>query len=263
MKLDMYQVDAFSKKVFGGNPAAVCPLDEWLPDEIMQSIALENQLSETAFFVKAGNEFNLRWFTPAFEIDLCGHATLASAHVLFQHLGHTGPIVFHTRSGPLYAQQDGEKYFIQLPSRPPISDPGPSNIEEALGIKPLDIRKSRDYFFVFEHEQQIRDMKPNLDLIYKWEEVVGVTVTAPGEEADFVSRFFAPRALVNEDPVTGSAHCNLVPYWAEKLGKKKLYAEQLSARHGELYCEELGEQISLGGNAVTFFKGSIDLSSVL
>ena len=147
MKLDMYQVDAFSKKVFGGNPAAVCPLDEWLPDEIMQSIALENQLSETAFFVKEGTDFHLRWFTPAFEIDLCGHATLASAHVLYQHLGHQGPIVFHTRSGPLLVEQAGEKYFMKLPSRPPKSDPGPANVAEALGIKPLDSRISRDYFF--------------------------------------------------------------------------------------------------------------------
>lgn len=263
MKLDIYQVDAFSKKVFGGNPAAVCPLDEWIPDEVMQSMALENQLSETAFFVRDGNEFNLRWFTPAFEIDLCGHATLASAHVLYQHLGHTGPIVFHTRSGALYVEQKEDKYFMKLPSRPPKKVPGPADVEEALGIKPIDIRISRDYFFVFEHEQQIRDMRPNFDLIYKWEEVVGVTVSAAGEKADFVSRFFAPRAQINEDPVTGSAHCNLVPYWSEKLGKKKLYAEQLSARYGELYCEDLGEQISLGGNAVTFFKGTVDLSSVL
>ncbi|MEM8886404.1 MAG: PhzF family phenazine biosynthesis protein [Bacteroidota bacterium] len=263
MKLDMYQVDAFSKKAFGGNPAAVCPLDEWLPDELMQSIALENQLSETAFFVREGNEFHLRWFTPAFEIDLCGHATLASAHVLYQHLGYKGSIVFHTRSGPLYVEQEGAKYFMKLPSRPPEKATGPANVVEALGIKPIESRISRDYFFVFESEQQIRDMQPNLDLIYKWEEVVGVTVTAPGVNSDFVSRFFAPRALVNEDPVTGSAHCNLVPYWAEKLGKKKLYAEQLSARYGELFCEDLGEQISLGGNAVTFFKGTVDLSSVL
>ena len=263
MKIPIYQVDAFSQHIFGGNPAAICPLESWLPDSVMQNMALENQLSETAFFVKEEKAYHLRWFTPAIEIDLCGHATLASAHVLYQHLGHIGPLAFRTLSGILEVEQKEDKYFMKLPSRPPEKLDGPKNVVEAMGLAPLEIRKSRDYFFVFENESQIRNMEPKFDLIYEWEEAVGVTVTAPGDSADFVSRFFAPRAMINEDPVTGSAHCNLVPYWSEKLGKKKLYAEQLSKRKGELHCEDLGEQISLGGNAVTFFQGKIDLSSIL
>lgn len=263
MKLPIYQVDAFSQKPFGGNPAAVCPLNSWLPDEIMQAMATENNLSETAFFVKEDEGFHLRWFTPVFEIDLCGHATLASAHVLYQHLGYEGSIDFRTRSGELHVERREDKYFMQLPSRPPEKVAGPSNILEAMGTKPIEVYKSRDYMLVYENEAQIREMQPKFDLINQWEEVVGVTVTAPGEKADFVSRFFAPRANINEDPVTGSAHCNLVPFWAEKIGKKKLYAEQISARHGELFCEYLGDRISLGGNAVTFFEGEVDLTTVI
>lgn len=263
MKLPIYQVDAFSNNIFGGNPAAVCPLETWLPDETMQAMAMENQLSETAFFVREATGFHLRWFTPVFEIDLCGHATLASAHVLYQHLGHQGSIDFRTRSGVLHVEKRGDKYFMQLPSRPPEQVSGPQNIIEAMGAKPLEVYKSRDYLFVYENETQIREMKPQFDLIKQWDEVVGVTVTAPGETADFVSRFFAPRAEINEDPVTGSAHCNLVPYWAEKLGKKELYAEQISARLGKLFCENQGDYISLGGNAVTFFQGEVDLTTVI
>lgn len=262
MKIPIYQVDAFSQKTFGGNPAAVCPLDTWIADDLMQAIAMENQLSETAFFVKDGEAFHLRWFTPAFEIDLCGHATLASAHVLYQHLGHQGSIDFQTRSGVLQVEQKGDRYFMKLPSRPPKRVAGPTNIKEAMGIEPIEVFSSRDYLFVYEKEEQIRNMAPNFDLINKWEEVVGVTVTAPGEKADFVSRFFAPRAGINEDPVTGSAHCNLVPYWAGKLGRSELYAEQISPRLGKLICRDEGDRISLGGNAITFLQGEIDLSGI-
>lgn len=263
MKLPIYQVDAFTKKTFGGNPAAICPLDTWLPDEVMQAMAMENNLSETAFFVQEEQGFHLRWFTPVFEIDLCGHATLASAHVLYHHLGHTGSIDFRTRSGILHVEKRDDKYFMLLPSRPPEKVAGPANIGEAMGIEPQEIFKSRDYVFVYENEEQIREMKPKFDLIKQWQEVVGVTVTAPGIQSDFVSRFFAPRANINEDPVTGSAHCNLVPYWAKRLGKDQLYAKQISARLGELFCENQGERISLGGNAITFFQGEVDLTTVI
>ncbi|MCO5948116.1 PhzF family phenazine biosynthesis protein [Mucilaginibacter flavidus] len=259
MTIPIYQADAFTDKLFGGNPAAICPLDKWLPDNLMQTIAIENNLAETAFFVKNDTGYKLRWFTPEYEIDLCGHATLASAHILFTQLGHNGDeIHFETvKAGTLTVKKDGDKYAMDFPSRPPIHIDAPVGLVEALGEKqPLEVLRSRDYFLVYESESDIRDISPDFFALSKMD-TVGVIVTAPGDNSDFVSRFFAPGAGIPEDPVTGSAHCNLIPYWADKLGKTKLHAYQLSARRGELWCELKGDRVQMSGKAVTYLKGEI------
>jgi PhzF family phenazine biosynthesis protein len=259
MTIPIYQADAFTDKLFGGNPAAICPLDKWLPDNLMQTIAIENNLAETAFFVKNDTGYKLRWFTPEYEIDLCGHATLASAHILFTQLGHNeDEIHFETvKAGTLTVKKDGDKYAMDFPSRPPIHIDAPVGLVEALGEKqPLEVLRSRDYFLVYESESDIRDISPDFFALSKMD-TVGVIVTAPGDNSDFVSRFFAPGAGIPEDPVTGSAHCNLIPYWADKLGKTKLHAYQLSARKGELWCELKGDRVQMSGKAVTYLKGEI------
>ena len=260
MTIPIYQADAFTNSLFGGNPAAICPLDKWLPDEIMQKIATENNLAETAFFVASDNGFKLRWFTPEFEIDLCGHATLASAHIIFTELGYKKDTIhFETvKAGVLTVRRDGDKYEMNFPSRPPIAIEIPNGLIEALGgeKKPLAILRSRDYFVVYETEEDILEITPDFFALSKFD-TVGFIVTARGKKADFVSRFFAPGAGIPEDPVTGSAHCNLIPYWADKLGKTKLHAYQLSARKGELWCELKGERVLMSGNAVTYLKGEI------
>lgn len=259
MNISIYQADAFTDKLFGGNPAAICPLDEWLPDEIMQKIAIENNLAETAFFVKNKTGYKLRWFTPEYEIDLCGHATLASAHILFTELGYKQDAIhFETvKAGVLLVKKDGDKYTMDFPSRPAIHIELPIGLAEALSEKkPLEVLRSRDYLLVYESENDIRDISPDFFALSKMD-TVGVIVTAPGKETDFVSRFFAPGAGIPEDPVTGSAHCNLIPYWAEKLGKNKLHAYQLSSRKGELWCELKGDRVLISGNAVTYLKGEI------
>jgi len=259
MTIPIYQADAFTSKLFGGNPAAICPLNEWLPDEIMQKIAAENNLAETAFFVATTDGFKLRWFTPEFEIDLCGHATLASAHIIFTELGYQGnSIHFETlKAGILTVSRDGDKYTMDFPSRPPIIIEIPNGLVEALGGKePKAILRSRDYFLVYDTEEDIVDISPDFMALSKFD-TVGFIVTAKGNNSDFVSRFFAPGAGISEDPVTGSAHCNLIPYWADKLGKSKLHAYQLSARKGELWCELKGERVLMSGNAVTYLKGEI------
>jgi PhzF family phenazine biosynthesis protein len=261
MKIPIYQADAFTDKLFGGNPAAICPLEKWLPDEAMQNIAIENNLAETAFFVKNETGYKLRWFTPEYEIDLCGHATLASAHILFTQLGHKEDVIhFETiKAGTLSVQKDGDKYTMDFPSRPPIYIEAPVGLVEALGEKqPLEVLRSRDYFLVYESENDILEISPDFFALSKMD-TVGVIVTAPGKNVDFVSRFFAPGAGIPEDPVTGSAHCNLIPYWAGKLGKSKLHAYQLSARKGELWCELKGDRVLISGNAVTYLKGEIYL----
>jgi PhzF family phenazine biosynthesis protein len=263
MTIPIYQADAFTDKLFGGNPAAICPLQEWLPDETMKKIAVENNLAETAFFVKNVNGYKLRWFTPEYEIDLCGHATLASAHILFTELGYTGAeIQFETiKAGILTVTKDGDKYTMDFPSRPPILIEPPIGLIEALGEKePVEVLRSRDYFVVYESEEDIRDISPDFFALSKMD-TVGVIITAKGKEVDFVSRFFAPGAGIPEDPVTGSAHCNLIPYWADKLGKNKLHAYQLSARKGELWCELKGDRVLIGGKVATFLKGEIYLPS--
>jgi len=259
MTVPIYQADAFTDKLFGGNPAAICPLDEWLPDETMQKIAVENNLAETAFFVKNDTGYKLRWFTPEYEIDLCGHATLASAHILFTELGHAGDTInFETiKAGTLTVKKDGDKYTMDFPSRPAIHIEPPIGLIEALGEKrPLEVLRSRDYFLVYESEKDITDISPDFYALSKMD-TVGVIITSKGKNVDFVSRFFAPGAGIPEDPVTGSAHCNLIPYWAAKLGKNKLHAYQLSARKGELWCELKGDRVLMSGKAVTYLKGEI------
>lgn len=260
MNIPMYQADAFTDKLFGGNPAAVCPLTEWLPDNIMQKIAMENNLAETAFFVANGDgTYLLRWFTPELEIDLCGHATLASAHILFTELGHSHDTIhFNTMTaGTLVVTRNGDKYAMNFPARPAIPAELPDGLLAALGGKPpLDVLRSRDYMLVYESEEDITSMIPDHSALAKID-TLGVIVTAPGKHVDFVSRFFAPAAGVPEDPVTGSAHCNLIPYWADRLGRNQLHAYQISARKGELWCELQGDRVLMAGKAVTFLRGSI------
>lgn len=259
MTISIFQADAFTDTLFGGNPAAICPLKEWLSDEAMQKIAIENNLAETAFFVRNDTGYKLRWFTPEYEIDLCGHATLASAHILFTELGHKeDEIHFETiKAGMLIVKKEGDKYIMDFPSRPPINIDSPVGLIEALSEKqPLEVLRSRDYFLVYESEDDIRDIAPDFFALSKMD-TVGVIVTAPGKNVDFVSRFFAPGAGIPEDPVTGSAHCNLIPYWADKLKKSKLHAYQLSARKGELWCELKGDRVLMSGKAVTYLRGEI------
>ncbi len=259
MTTPIYQADAFTNQLFGGNPAAVCPLTEWLPDETMQKIAIENNLAETAFFVKTSTGFHLRWFTPEYEIDLCGHATLATAHIIFTELGYTeDAILFDTqKAGMLKVTKNDNLYTLDFPSRPPYPAEMPEGLLEGLNHKmPVHVLRSRDYFLVYDNEQDIIDMQPNHFLLSKID-AVGIIITAPGKDVDFVSRFFAPAAGVPEDPVTGSAHCNLIPYWAEKLGKTQLHAYQLSSRKGELWCEHKGDRVLMSGEAVTYLKGEI------
>ncbi len=261
MTIPIYQADAFTDKLFGGNPAAICPLDDWLPDETMQKIAVENNLAETAFFVRNKDGYKLRWFTPEYEIDLCGHATLAVAHILFTELGFKqDTILFETvKAGTLTVIKNGDKYTMNFPSRPAISIEIPNGLAEALGAKlPLEVLRSRDYLLIYESEDDIREISPDFFALSKMD-TVGVIITAPGKDVDFVSRFFAPGAGIPEDPVTGSAHCNLIPYWADKLGKSKLHTYQLSARKGELWCELKGDRVLISGKAITYLKGEIFL----
>lgn len=258
MNLTIYQVDAFTKEIFKGNPAAICPLESWLDADLMQKIALENNLSETAFFVKKDDIYEIRWFTPTYEIDLCGHATLASAFVIFEILKTEEDLVkFHShKSGALEVEKQSDRLILNFPSRPVSKIEIPEGLSEAIGKEPQEVFKARDYFLVYETEQEILDIQPNFSRLL---EVGGhgFIVTAKGEYSDFVSRFFAPEVGVFEDPVTGSAHCNLIPFWAERLGKNEMFARQVSARGGELFCELKGDRVKIGGNAVLYLKGEI------
>jgi PhzF family phenazine biosynthesis protein len=263
MTIKIYQADAFTDQLFGGNPAAVCPLEAWLPDETMQQIAAENNLAETAFFVSDGDDFMLRWFTPELEIDLCGHATLASAHILYTELNYVRESInFKTKvAGTLVVSKKDDLYTLDFPSRLPQDCEVPDILLEALGgnIAPVSIQKSRDYFLVYEKEEDIINLKPDFALLGKID-VIGIIVTAPGKEVDFVSRFFAPSCSVPEDPVTGSAHCTLIPYWAKRLGKNSMHAYQLSSRKGELWCKNKEERVLISGKAVTYLRGEIFVS---
>src|SRR5215204_1233014 len=257
MKLDIYQVDAFASKPFTGNPAAVVPLDAWLPDEVMLNIAMENNLAETAYFVPNGDGYDLKWFTPTVEMDLCGHATLASAFLIFEVLGTDKRVLrFQTRSGELTVEKVDGRYVLNFPSRPGVATDAPAGLIEAIGAEPKEVYKSRDYMLVYESEADILAIKPDFNLLAKLG-AHGVIVTAKGDNADFVSRFFAPELGIPEDPVTGSAHCTLIPYWAQQLGKNELYARQVSSRGGELFCELHGDRVSIGGDAVLYMKGEI------
>lgn len=250
-----YEVHSFTDRIFGGNPAGVCALEEWIDDELMQRIAAENNLSETAFFVHAGEYYDLRWFTPAVEVDLCGHATLASAYVLFDYLGHENDVIkFHTQSGELAVWKDGKNLVMDFPSRPGDPIDAPDHLISGLGRKPREIYKSRDILAVFGSEREIKDLKPDLSQLEKLD-CTGIIVTAPGDEVDFVSRFFAPQAGIPEDPVTGSAHATLTPYWSERLGRKQLVARQVSTRGGDLWCEQVEDRVHIAGRAVLYVKG--------
>jgi PhzF family phenazine biosynthesis protein len=257
MNITMYQIDAFASRVFAGNPAAVCPLEKWLDDGLMQAIAMENNLSETAFFVPLDKGYHIRWFTPASEVDLCGHATLASAYVLFTYVNPSlAKVTFQSRSGPLTVSKQGDLLSMDFPSQPPEPCKAPPELIEALGKPPAEVLRSQDYFVLFPKEEDVRSLDPNMLLLRKVD-LRGVTVTAKGKSVDFVSRFFAPKYGVNEDPVTGSAHCALVPYWAKELGKKDLIAHQVSKRGGELFCKDQGERVIISGRAVSYMQGVI------
>ena len=260
MKIDLYQVDAFASNVFEGNPAAVCPLDEWISDKEMQQIANENNLSETAFFVeKEDGSYRLRWFTPEAEVDLCGHATLATAHVLFEHLGYDKKeILFDSNSGILKVSREGDKLKMNFPATDGEKMTPPPKLMEALGVESDFVFRASDYMVVLDTEQQVRDLAPNFFLLNKID-TRGVIVTAPGNDVDFVSRFFAPAVGINEDPVTGSAHTMTAPYWSDRLGKKELNARQLSKRGGDLWCRMQGERVEIAGEAKTYLIGEIKI----
>jgi PhzF family phenazine biosynthesis protein len=261
VKLPLYQIDAFAPAVFGGNPAAVCPLDRWLPERTMQAIAAENNLAETAFFVPrdGGPDYDLRWFTPAAEVDLCGHATLASAHVVFTTLAPARDhVTFHTQSGPLTVRRDGERLAMDFPSRMPERLDAHPALAEALGATPLEVWASRDLMAVFPDERAVKAVAPSFERIVAIG-VFGVIVTAPGDDVDFVSRFFAPRMGVPEDPVTGSAHCTLIPYWSRRLGKKSLRARQISPRGGDVACEDRGDRVVIAGRVAVYLTGTIEI----
>lgn len=258
MKLPIYQADAFTDQVFGGNPAAIVPLKKWIPDELMQKIALENNLSETAYFVEQNNRFHIRWFTPAVEVDLCGHATLAAAHILFEELRYEGnKITFDSKSGELSVDRSGTLLTLDFPATVPVEADIPPELLTGFNIKPETCLKAgEDYFFVFENEETIRNLTPDFGKL-KTIKSRGIICTAKGNEVDFVSRFFAPAAGIDEDPVTGSAHTKLAPYWSEKLGKNELEALQISARLGKLKCTLKGSRVLIAGNAISYLKGEI------
>jgi PhzF family phenazine biosynthesis protein len=259
MQYNIYQIDAFTETIFGGNPACVVPLENWLPDDVLLKITQENTVAETAFYVINGDKIHLRWFTPEIEMDLCGHATLATAHVLISILNYPkNEIIFETLSGDLIVTFADNLYTLDFPSRKPIASELPEFISKALSIQPIETLKSRDYVLVFENESDIKNIKIDRQIFDKMNlETGGVIVTSKGEKSDFVSRFFTPQASILEDPVTGSAHCSLIPYWSEKLNKTKLSAIQLSDRKGFLSCEQKGDRVLISGKAKTYLIGSI------
>ncbi len=259
MPIVLYQIDAFADQVFRGNPAAVCPLDAWLPDHTMQSIALENNLSETAFFVGQGGQYEIRWFTPEIEVDLCGHATLASAFVVMTELEPgLDSVHFQSKSGQLGVARRGELYELDFPARPATPCAAPAGLAAALGVDPRETLGARDLVAVLASETQVRHLEPDMTALARLD-CFAVIVTARGTDVDFVSRFFAPAKGVPEDPVTGSAHCTLAPLWASRLGKTRLTARQLSRRGGELTCELRGDRVAIAGRAVKYLEGAIEV----
>ncbi len=260
MNIPIYQVDAFTLGPFSGNPAAVCPLDAWLDDATLQSIAAENNLSETAFIVASDAGYDLRWFTPAIEVDLCGHATLAAGYVVLNHLQpDLDAVAFETLSGRLIVSRDGDRLSMDFPARAPTPVAVSQALSEALGEAPSEVHASRDIVAVYDDEASVRRLSPDQARLLALDEGLGVIATAKGDAVDFVSRFFVPKAGIAEDPVTGSAHCTLVPFWAERLGKSRLVAHQVSPRGGELHCEHRGDRVIMSGRCTLFLTGSIHL----
>ncbi|OUS00097.1 isomerase [Flavobacteriales bacterium 33_180_T64] len=259
MKLDLYQIDAFTDEVFGGNPACVVPLKEWLTDDVLFNITKENAVAETAFFIDKGDKIHLRWFTPEIEMDLCGHATLAVAHCLKTILNYSkNKIVFETLSGDLTVFIKGDFYSLDFPSRMPTVSELPEIISKSLNIQPQEVFKSRDYILVYDTEQDIINIKINRQFFDQINlDPGGVIVTTKGTDCDFVSRFFTPQASILEDPVTGSAHCSLIPFWSSRLLKKVLSAKQISKRGGVLHCENKGDRVLISGTAKTYSIGHL------
>jgi predicted PhzF superfamily epimerase YddE/YHI9 len=253
VRIPLYQVDAFASEVFRGNPAAVCPLESWLPDATLQAIAAENNLSETAFFVREGEAYRLRWFTPTVEVELCGHATLASGFVL---LKQDGAVNFVTRSGPLAVRREGDLLTLDLPSLPASPMAPPAALIQGLGIAPRETLRASNWLVVLENEDAVRALMPDFASLARLHPY-GVIATARGIAVDFVSRFFGPSFGIPEDPVTGSAHATLTPYWSARLGKTRLTARQLSARGGELTCEDLGARVAVSGRCALYLEGAI------
>ncbi|MEO5572142.1 MAG: PhzF family phenazine biosynthesis protein [Bacteroidia bacterium] len=261
MKLKLFQVDAFTNKIFGGNPAAVCPLEKWLPDDVMQQIANENNLAETAFFVREGEGYGLRCFTPVYEVDLCGHATLASAFILFEILNYDKPeIKFHTRSGVLSVKKDGAFFKMNFPKDEMSKIETPPVLMEAIKQTPLETWKGKtDYMTVLSSQKVLEALQPDFGILKTLEDMRGVICTAKGEMVDFVSRCFYPAYGIDEDPTTGSAHTTMTPYWAQKLNKNKLTAQQISKRKGDLICELVGERIEISGQGKLYLTGEIQI----
>ncbi len=257
MRIPIFQIDAFTSQVFRGNPAAVCPLQAWLPSPTLQAIAAENNLSETAFFLERHNHFEIRWFTPVTEVDLCGHATLAAAQVIFD-ADSRQELRFSSQSGPLRVFKQDGRIALDFPAREGTPRELPEALVEALGQRPRELLASRDWMAVFDSEEQVRALRPDMALLAKLD-VFGVIATAPGESADFVSRYFAPKEGVPEDPVTGSAHCTLIPYWARRLGRSRLEAQQVSPRGGELFCEQQGDRVIIAGHTARYLDGFIEV----
>ena len=259
MEIPIHHIDAFvTSGVFTGNPAAVCPLDQWLPDDVMQKIATENNLSETAFFVGGNGVYRIRWMTPLAEIDLCGHATLASAHVVFSRLEPGRKEVrFDSMSGPLHVRADGDRLVLDFPSRPAERVTPRPEVAEALGRAPIELLAARDYVAVFGSADEVRNLVPDMARLRRLDRKA-VIVTAPGSgDVDFVSRFFGPGYGIDEDPVTGSSHCSLIPFWSRRLGKERLHALQVSPRGGDLVCDDLGDRVGIGGRVATYLEGRI------
>ena len=260
MKLEIFQVDAFTNKPFGGNPAAVVPLESWLPDAMMLDIAAENNLSETAFFVKENGKYHIRWFTPTVEVNLCGHATLASSYVIFNELKlETEKIEFHSdKSGALSVTKDGDRFVMDFPAYPINEKDQIAELSLSLSVVPLKLWETQGNMLMalLQNESEVANAEPDIHRLagLPYDEII---ITAKGETSDFVSRMFAPRIGINEDPVTGATHCSLIPYWAGELGKDKLFARQISKRCGELFCEFAGDRVKIGGNARLFLKGEM------
>ena len=260
MKIPIYQVDAFASVIFKGNPAAVCPLKEWLPDQVMQNIAMENNLSETAFFIEDNGIYHIRWFTPKAELDLAGHPTLATAHIILNELDkNINTINFQTKIGDtLKVNLDKNLYIMDFPSRPPKNINEIEILYEALGKKPRELLAHRDLIVIFDNEEEIKSIIPNMSKLMQLS-YPSIVISAIGNEVDFVSRNFAPKLGIPEDPVTGSSHCELIPYWSKILNKNEMIAHQLSERGGEIYCGYNNERVSLGGEAITFLRGEIEI----